>query len=87
MLLRRARVIPLPLQQDMSLFEYGNSSMYSDYTLPSLCENPDFVSENPHQRRWSLVKRAGVYGPTISISLGKFSFPPLTDANDGSGGA
>ncbi|KAH9209045.1 oviduct-specific glycoprotein [Leptodontidium sp. 2 PMI_412] len=82
---------PIPLRRDLSLIEDGNYSDNSVYgghhTLPSLYENPDFVSENPHQRRSSLVKRGGVYGPAISIPVGKFFCPPPADGNDGSGSA
>ncbi|KAK8093699.1 Glycosyl hydrolases family 18 protein, partial [Apiospora hydei] len=82
---------PIPLKRDLRLIEDGNysvvSAAYGGHILPSMYENPDFISENPNQRRSILAKRSGVYGPVISIPVGKFFCPPLADGNGGDGAA
>ncbi|PVH79335.1 hypothetical protein DL98DRAFT_589403 [Cadophora sp. DSE1049] len=74
-------------QVEQDYGNYSDNSAYGGHTLPSLYKNPDFVSENPYQRRSNLVKRGGVYGPAISIPVGKFFCPPPADGNEGNGGA
>ncbi|KDN71453.1 putative oviduct-specific glycoprotein [Colletotrichum sublineola] len=81
---------PIPLKRDLGLIEDGNYSIVSaengGHALPSLYDNPDFLSENSHRRRSRLAKRGGVYGPAFSIPVGKFFCPPPADGS-GEGGA
>lgn len=78
---------PIPLKRDLGLIEDGNYSVvstgYGGHNLPSLFGGSDLVSENPHQRRSTLAKRGGVYGPAFSIPVGKFFCPPPADGSDG----
>ena len=75
----------IPSKRDLGLVGAGNYSAAhgQDYGLPSQLESAGSADDNGIQRRSGhLAKRAGVYGPVLSLPVGKFFCPPSSDPDE-----
>jgi chitinase len=75
----------IPSKRDLGLAGAANYSAAhgQDYGLPPQLENAGPADDNGIQRRSGhLAKRGGVYGPVLSLPVGKFFCPPSSDPDE-----
>ncbi|KAK4128908.1 glycoside hydrolase family 18 protein [Parathielavia appendiculata] len=77
----------IPSKRDLGIVgaaNYSAADRHGYYGLPPPLESAGLVDNDGIQRRSShhLAKRGGVYGPVLSLPIGKFFCPPSNDPNE-----